>query len=146
MRIGIFDREANGFVDKATCVHCCVVKELNGEIRKFWPWPGADYVKQMLDYLNSFDVLIAHNGIGYDFPLLRKLYGWEFKGKRVDTLIMSRLLNPKRIVPFNCPDKKIGPHSLAAWGYRVGRGKPEHNDWENFSEAMLHRCTEDVEI
>ncbi len=146
MRIGIFDLEANGFVDKATRVHCCVVKELNGEIRKFWPWPGADYVKQMLDYLNSFDVLIAHNGIGYDFPLLRKLYGWEFKGKRVDTLIMSRLLNPKRIVPFNCPDKKIGPHSLAAWGYRVGRGKPEHNDWENFSEAMLHRCTEDVEI
>jgi hypothetical protein len=59
---------------------------------------------------------------------------------------MSRLLNPKRIVPFNCPDRGLGPHSLGAWGYRVGRGKPDHDDWENFSEEMLHRCTEDVEI
>jgi hypothetical protein len=87
-----------------------------------------------------------HNGLGYDWPLLKKLYGYEFKGKKVDTLVMSRLLNPKRLLPFNCPNKKIGPHSIEAWGYRVGRGKPEHSDWENFSEEMLHRCTEDVEI
>jgi len=146
MRIGIFDLEANGLLDTATRVHCGVIKEKGQEPRKFWPWPGGDYVQQMLEYLDSFDVLIAHNGIGYDFPLLKKLYGWEYKGKKVDTLIMSRLLNPKRLVPFNAVDKKIGPHSIAAWGYRVGRGKPDHDDWENFSEEMLHRCTEDVEI
>jgi DNA polymerase-1 len=58
---------------------------------------------------------------------------------------MSRLLNPKRLSPFHCPNKKA-PHSIEAWGYRVGRGKPEHSDWEVFSEAMLHRCAEDVEI
>ena len=146
MRIGIFDLEANGFLNEATRVHCCSVKVYKGEMRKFWPWPGNDYVKQFLEYLDSFDVLIAHNGIGYDFPLLKRLYNWEFKGKIVDTLIMSRLLNPKRLVPFNCPNKSAGPHSLEAWGYRVGRGKPEHNDWENFSEDMLFRNSEDVEI
>lgn len=146
MRIGLFDIEANGFLHQATRMHCGVIKTLNGEVRQFWPWPGGDFVKQFLDYLDSFDVLIAHNGIGYDFPLLKKLYGWTYKGKVVDTLIMSRLLNPKRLVPFNCANKKAGPHSLEAWGYRVGRGKPEHNDWEVFSEEMLHRCTEDVEI
>ena len=146
MRIGLFDIEANGFLHQATRMHCGVVKTLNGEVRQFWPWPGGDFVKQFLDYLDSFDVLIAHNGIGYDFPLLKKLFNWTYKGKVVDTLIMSRLLNPKRLVPFNCANKKAGPHSLEAWGYRVGRGKPEHNDWEVFSEEMLHRCTEDVEI
>jgi len=147
MRIGLFDLEANGLLDTATKLHCCVVKDKNsGEIRKFWPWEGADYIKQLLDYLQSFDVLISHNGIGYDFPLLKKLFKWEYHGKKVDTLIMSRILNPKRIVPFNCLDKRVAPHSIQAWGYRVGRGKPEHNDWEVFSEAMLHRCTEDVEI
>ena len=146
MRIGLFDLEANGFLNQATRVHCGVVKELNGESRQFWPWPGADFIKQLLEYLDSFDVLIAHNGIGYDFPLLKKLYGWEYKGKVVDTLIMSRLLNPKRLVPFNCANKKAGPHSIEAWGYRVGRGKPEHNDWEKYSPEMLHRCAEDVEI
>jgi DNA polymerase I-like protein with 3'-5' exonuclease and polymerase domains len=147
MRIGFFDLEANGLLDTVTKMHCCVVKDkATNEVRKFWPWVGGDYVKQMLEYLESFDVLIAHNALGYDFPLLKQLYGWEYKGKKVDTLIMSRLLNPKRQVPFNCPDKGIGPHGIQAWGYRVGRGKPEHNDWEVFSEAMLHRCTEDVEI
>lgn len=142
MRIGLFDLEANGLLYSATHVHCGVVKEKGGKLTKFRP----NEVKALLAHLDSFDILIAHNGIGYDFPLLKKLYGWTFKGKIVDTLIMSRLLDPKRMVPFNCANKKAGPHSIEAWGYRVGRGKPEHNDWENFSEEMLHRCSEDVEI
>lgn len=142
MKVGLFDLEANGFLNQATRVHCGVVKVLGGALKKFRP----HQVQQLLDYLDTFDVLIAHNGIGYDFPLLKKLYGWEYKGKKVDSLIMSRLLNPKRIVPYSCPNKKCGPHSIEAWGWRVGRGKPEHNDWENFSEDMLHRCSEDTEI
>lgn len=101
---------------------------------------------QCYNIFDTTDVLIFHNGIGYDFPLLEKLYGYHYKGKIIDTLLMSRLQNPKRTVPYNCPNKKAGPHSVEAWGYRVGRGKPEHHDWENYSDAMLHRCTEDVEI
>lgn len=142
MKIGLFDVEANGFLRQATKVHCGAVKVKGGEIKQFRP----HQITELLSYLETFDVLIAHNGIGYDFPLLKKLYNWTFKGKIVDTLIMSRLLNPKRIVPFNCLNKKAGPHSIEAWGYRVGRGKPEHNDWENFSEEMMHRCSEDTEI
>lgn len=143
MRIGVFDLEANGLLQDATTVHCGVVKDRTSKkVTQFSP----TQVRELLKYLETFDILIAHNGIGYDFPLLKKLYKWEFKGKIVDTLIMSRLLNPKRIVPFNCLDKGVGPHSIAAWGYRVGRGKPEHDDWENYSPEMLHRCTEDVEI
>lgn len=142
MKVGLFDIEGNGLLDTITTVHCGVVKERGGLIAKFRPTE----IHAFLRHLETFDVLIAHNGIGYDFPVLSKLYGWEFKGKKVDTLIMSRLLDPKRMVPFNCPDKDIGPHGLEAWGYRVGRGKPSHDDWENFSEEMLHRCTEDVEI
>lgn len=141
MKVGFFDLEGNGLLDTITKVHCVVVKHKD-ELVKFRP----HQIKEALEHLQSFDVLIAHNGIGYDFPVLRKLFKWEFKGKKVDTLVMSRLLDPKRMVPFNCLNKKAGPHSLEAWGYRVGRGKPEHEDWENFSEEMLHRCSEDVEI
>ncbi len=146
LNIGIFDIEANGLLREATKMHCGSIKAYRGAMHKFSPLSGEDFVKEFLEHLDTFDVLIAHNGIGYDFPLLKKLYGWEFKGKIVDTLIMSRLLSPNRLVPFNCPNKKAGPHSLESWGYRVGRGKPEHDDWENFSEAMLHRNSEDVEI
>jgi DNA polymerase III epsilon subunit-like protein len=143
MKVGFFDLEANGFLQQATHVHCGVVKVAKSdEIKKFNP----QQVPELLKYLDTFDVLIAHNGIGYDFPLLKKLYNWTFKGKVVDTLIMSRLLKPNRILPYHCLDRKVGPHSLAAWGYRVGRGKPDHDDWENYSPDMLHRCTEDVEI
>lgn len=142
MRIAFGDLESNGFLENATRVHCGVFKELNGGVHKFRP----DQIDEMLAYLDTVDVLIMHNGIGYDWPLLKKLYDYEYEGKKVDTLIMSRLLNPKRQVPFMCPNKKAGPHSIEAWGWRVGRGKPEHNDWEVFSEEMLHRCAEDVEI
>lgn len=143
MRIYVGDLEANGLLETATTVHCGVFKNrATGEVVKFIP----SQIRQMLQFLETVDVLIMHNGLGYDWPLLKKLYGFTYKGKKVDTLIMSRLLDPKRMVPFNCPDKGVGPNSIEAWGYRVGRGKPQHDDWENFSEEMLHRCTEDVEI
>jgi hypothetical protein len=143
MKIVFGDLEANGFLDTVTTAWCGVFKDLNTkEVVKFRP----HQMKEMLDFLDTVDVLIMHNELGYDLPLLKKLFNYEYKGKKVDTLVMSRLLNPKRIVPFNCPNKKCGPHSIEAWGYRVGRGKPEHNDWMQFSEDMLHRCSEDVEI
>lgn len=142
MKICVGDLEANGFLRQATHVHCGVFKDITTkEVVKFRP----HQIKEMLEYMDTIDVLIMHNGLGYDWPLLKRLYNYEYPGKKVDTLVMSRLYNPKRQSPYNCPNKKA-PHSIEAWGYRVGRGKPEHNDWENFSEAMLHRCTEDVEI
>ena len=39
-----------------------------------------------------------------------------------------------------------GKHNLAVWGEYLGVKKPEHEDWLNFSEDMLHRCREDVRI
>ena len=143
-RVFIGDLEANGLLDTATVIHCGVFKNINtGDVEKFRP----TQIKEMLKFLDTVDVLIMHNGEGYDWPLLEKLHGYIYKGQRVDTLLMSRLLNPKRPLPFNMPKgTKAGPHSVAAWGYRVGRGKPEHEDWAVFSEAMLHRCSEDVEI
>lgn len=143
-RVWIGDLESDGLLDTATKVWCGVFKNINtGEIVKFTP----DEIPRMLKWMTQqTDVLIFHNGIGFDMPLLKKLYGYTYSGILIDTLIMSRILRPKRMLPFNCHNKTIGPHSVEAWGYRVGRGKPEHNDWMQFSEDMLHRCSEDVEI
>lgn len=142
MKVVFGDLEANGLLDTATRVWCGVFKDLNTkEVVKFRP----NQIREMLAFLDGCDVLIMHNGIGYDFPVLEKLYGWKFKGKKVDTLLMSRLLNPKRMLPPLCPPG-VFPHSIEAWGFRVGRGKPAHDEWDVFSEEMLHRCSEDVEI
>ena len=144
VRVWVFDLEGDGLLNEITQVWCGVFKNIHtGEVRKF----GPDRIPSMILFMhNETDVLIAHNGIGYDFPVLKKLYNYTYKGKVVDTLLMSRLQSPNRRLPFNCPNKKTGPHSVEAWGWRVGRGKPEHNDWSQFSDEMLHRCSEDVEI
>lgn len=143
MRIAVADIEADGLLDSATRVWCLAFKDITtGDTISF----GPEEVKEGIDYMDSLDVCIMHNGIGYDWPLLEKLYGYQYKGSKVDTLVMSRLLDPKRTIPPNCPNRRVGPHSIEAWGWRVGRGKPEHNDWTQFSEEMLHRCREDVEI
>ena len=141
--IVVGDLEADGLLSEATRVWCGVFIEVEtGRKQSF----GPDQVPEMLAYMDTCSVLVFHNGVGYDFPLLKRLYGYEYKGVVVDTLLMSRLQDPERRLPFNCPNKKAGPHSIEAWGYRVGRGKPEHDDWTQYTPEMLHRCGEDTEI
>lgn len=143
MRIFVGDLEADGLLDTATRVWCGSFKDI--KTNKMFSF-GPDQISEMLRFMDDIDVLIMHNGIGYDWPLLEKLYRYKFKGKKVDTLIMSRLLNPQRVIPPNCLNRHAGPHSVEAWGYRVGRGKPEHDEWDRYSPEMLHRNQEDVEI
>jgi hypothetical protein len=143
VKVRVFDTEANNLYPAVTVCHCGVFTSLDGkEVDKFPPERQQD----MLRFMDTCDVLIGHNVIGYDFPMLKKVCGYVFKGKVVDTLLMSRALNPKRFLPPHAKDRRAGPHSIYAWGVRVGVDKPEHEDWENYSPEMLHRCTEDVEI
>ena len=129
--IMVFDLEANGLLEDATQLWCGVAYW-----RDEWyeaTWPNEDY---FIEILNSATYICGHNIIDYDLPLLEKLYGWCPDARVLDTLVLSRLLNPER----------SGGHSLDSWGQRVGVGKPVHEDWTTFSEDMLHRCKEDVKI
>lgn len=143
-KVRVFDLEANGL--SPTKIHCMVFSSLDGkEVDKFRP----HQMKEAVAFMDSCSVLMGHNILSYDLPAVKKVLGYEFKGKKVDTLLMSRLQNPNREVPVLArkdPKASRSPHGLGCWGYRVGRGKPEHEDWENFSEEMLHRCAEDVAI
>lgn len=143
MIVLVFDMEANGLLDEVTKIHCGSFRNLEGKlVASFRPHE----IEDMLKFLDGVDVLIGHNILGYDLPALLKVHGYRFKGKKVDTLVMSRVLNPKRTLPVSAVNRKAGPHSLYAWGVRVGVDKPEHEDWENFSEAMMHRNVEDTKI
>lgn len=141
-RIGIFDTETNGLLPSVTKIHCSVVKDIDSnEIRKFTP----ETIDLLPEYLNNFVSLIGHNCIAYDFPVLRKIFGYEYLGRKIDTLLISRLQRPNRKAPPNAPPGTF-PHSVEGWGYRLGRGKVSFDAWEEYSPGMLHRCTEDVEI
>ena len=156
----VFDLEADGFKLEATQVHCGVFINVDTqEIRKFRP----NQIEQMLQFMDTCTVLIGHNVIDYDFGLLNRLHGYKFNGRVIDTVILSRMLYPSIQVPQQMkddhetlnkelkrqekkPKKLSGAHSLEAWGYRLKRGKVEHEDWSTFTEDMMYRCTEDVHI
>lgn len=137
----IFDAEADGFLEHATVVWCISAKDIDtGTMVSF----GPNQIDEALSYLSKAEVLIGHNIIGYDLPLFKKLYNFEYNGELIDTLVVSRALKSDRLLPRGYRGNKS--HSLEAWGYRVGRGKPDHKDWSRFTPEMLHRNTEDVEI
>ena len=81
-------------------------------------------------------ILVAHNGIAFDFPVLNKVWGLKIKLHQVlDTLVLSRLLNPTRT-----------KHSLAAWGEDLGFRKTEFNQFDQYSEEMRQYCINDVKV
>lgn len=128
----VFDLEANGLFGTATKVWCIVCKDLRtDEVVKFTP----SEIEEGLEYLSKAKILIGHNICGYDLPLLEQLYRFVPNGKIRDTLCMSKLFFPER-----------PSHSLDSYGKEFKRFKPVHEDWSVYSEEMLHRCSEDVEI
>ena len=127
----VFDTEANGLVNEITQFWCICIYD--GEtMYKYY----KDTLEDGVRHLHNYDgPIMAHNAHGFDIPALQKLYPW-FKPKFVlDSLICSQMLYPD-----------IGLHGMKAWGERLGRAKPNHDDWTQFSDEMLHRCTEDVMI
>ena len=131
----VFDIEANGLFFEADTIWCIVAIDENDKVYSFKP----DKIKEGIEFLQSADKLIGHNIIGYDIPVIKKLYNIDLHktSKVLDTLVLSRISNPVR----------EGGHSIEKWGYRLGGvQKQQHDDWSKFSEEMLSRCIKDVKI
>jgi len=80
---------------------------------------------------------VFHNGIGFDLPVLKKLWDVEFtKESIVDTLVLSRLAEPSR----------SGGHSLRNWGNTLGFPKGDHSDWSCLTPEMIDYCIRDTEV
>jgi len=124
----VFDIETDDL--DATKVWCIVAKEVDGTTYKF----GPDELEDGLDLLRSAKTLIGHNIIGFDLPVLKKLFNFTYSGKIIDTLVMSRLYNPIR----------ENGHSLKTWGYRLGIPKQEQPEFDNYTPQMLDYCVQDV--
>lgn len=165
MKTFICDIEANGLYDTVSQVHCIVIKEKGTKnVRTYYDnnrialpnLPRTGTILEGIAALEKADCVVGHNFIDYDIRVIKKLYpDFKFDIKKIrDTLIRSYLSNPHRERHPNCPPTKptvdgrkpIGAHSLENFGYVVGRGKVEHEDWITFTSEMLHRCVEDVQI
>lgn len=99
----------------------------------------------MLEYLGD-DGVCGHNVIGFDAPMLQKVWGVIIDPtKLVDTLVMSRLYKPDIEMVCIEGQKAPSPHSLEAWGIRLGDHKIRFTDFDaGWSEEMAQYCEQDV--
>ena len=148
----IFDIETDGFLDKLTTIHCIAVMNADDKTQT-WVY-GPDSIEKGVQQLQTASELIAHNGICFDIPAIKKVFP-EFSTDEVtvtDTLVLSRLIRPDlRNDDFSSslPKKMHGSHSLKAWGERLGVKKGdfgETTDWSVWTQEMQDYCEQDVVV
>lgn len=145
----VFDMETDGLWYDVTKMHCAVFYDI--DTKKYYTVKKIENVVKMLE---KCTFLIGWNIISYDLPVIKKLTGYEYRGEKFDGVLLSRELyknrpvHPQMKLDYEAAKKKLdGPHSLAAWGYHVGIGKVEIDDWSNLSfEEYAKRCKFDVDI
>mgnify|MGYP003333908478 CR=1 FL=1 len=146
----IFDLESDGLYDVVSVIHCIVIYDIGAEQTFTY---GPDRITAALDHLATADVLIGHNIIFYDLPVLQKLHSFVCKSRIVDTLICTRLIWPKEVLYDldteqypQVPEKNRGSASLKTWGWRLATHKIEFKDFSEYSQEMLDYCVQDVVV
>jgi len=154
----LFDIETDNFVEHLTKIHCIAALNVDQPDQR-WSF-GPDKINDGIELLQSASELIAHNGICFDIPAIKKLYPSFSTHEMVvtDTLVLSRLLhadmkNEDADRAFtgktDFPKKYLGSHSLKAWGYRLGALKGdfgETTDWSEWTPEMQSYCEQDVTV
>lgn len=146
----IADIETDGLLDECTKIHSLVIEDFDtGEIFSCADQPGYLSVETGLRKLLEADVIVFHNGIKFDLPvidklyLIEKMYSWCVldPNKVFDTLTCSRLIwsdladrdwAKLRSKSLDMAPTLAGSHSLEAWGYRMGLMK---GDYAKIKEA-----------
>ena len=166
--MAVFDLETNGLLKNATRIHCisCYWQESDSyesyndekyaEDPKDLPMASNHSITTALGYLEVADVLVGHNIIGFDIPIIKSIYSWfNPRGIIVDTLLLSRLYHPnlfdidKLRNWKHMPLQLYGSHSLEAYGYRLGEYKgnfAKNTDWKEWSQDMQDYCVQDVVV
>lgn len=102
----------------------------------FYPYRSAAEVTRFASYISGCSLVIGHNLLGYDGPVIRKCLGVEIPHSRcLDTLILSKLIDYPRV-----------GHSVADYGEEFNLEKIEFNDFSKYSECMETYCRRDVDI
>jgi len=163
MSLIIADLESDGLYSEwepeaATRIDCLVL-DIDGAVS------GVD----MTFFPKDGDVVVFHNGIDYDLPMLKKFWGWgyavgpdEWRGravKHVDTMLLSKTINPDLKLPKGFAEKwkpsytgerLPGPHSLEVWAYRLKLQKPKLVYGDKMGkvpyEVVVAQATADVQI
>ena len=127
----VFDIETTLNADKIWCIIC-------KHDKTYYQFTDGKNLHRFEDFAKQTKEFIGHNIIGFDVPVVNKLFGKDLFAncKITDTLVLSRLLNP--VID--------GGHSLKNWGTKLGQAKIEFEQFEYLSDDMLKYCRNDVEL
>ena len=143
----VFDLETDGLLNDLTKIHCLVIYDSDTDTTIVYNDQGNEEpIVRGVQRLEDADVIVGHNVIAFDIPVIRKIYPWFMPTAFVlDTLLLSRLyhtdileIDKKRSIQ-NMPLQVYGKHSLESYGYRLGEYKGEFGkttDWQDWSPEM----------
>jgi len=152
----LFDIESTGLLRVGSTIHCIVMRDMDTvEEAQVFDYKPERAVIQGVKKLEQADVLIGHNIISYDIPLLKEQFpSFTPRGQMLDTLVLSRLFYPHiadrdfERRPKNMPQRLYGRHSLEAWGHRLKCYKGDYGKyegaWDNYSPELLDYCVQDT--
>ena len=161
----VFDLETNGLLRNATRIHCATLYWIEEDQTETYnderysiqakELPMANRsITTAITNLSVADTVVGHNILGFDLPLIKKLYPFfKYPPIIIDTLLLSRLYHPnlldidKKNEWKDMPTKLYGSHSLEAYGYRLGEHKGDYGktaDWSKWSQEMEDYCKQDV--
>ena len=149
----IFDLETDGLYHQATKIHTIAIYDLDK--KKMYSFNKHEVIKG-IKMLHK-QVVIGHNIVKFDLPVIQKFYPWFTWKKAIDTLILATFAYPDigRTIDDNLIEKKKlpralrGKYSLEAFGYRLGELKgtfAKTTDWQEWSPAMQKYCIQDVKV
>jgi len=153
----IFDLETNGLLHDVTRIHCLGIYDAETDQTLVYNDEGdTEPLTRGIQRLEDADLIVGHNIINYDIPVIRKLYPWfQNMGRVLDTLVLSRVCHADILKTDqkrkwkHMPLQLYGRHSLEAYGYRLGEYKGsfgKDTDWQEWSQEMQDYMVQDVVV
>lgn len=129
----IFDIETDGLLQKVTKIHCLSYEIHDNKTVIKGTLTDTTLIKE---FILAQTVLVGHNIVRYDVPVLEKLLDIKVTANLIDTLGLSWYLESYR-----------EKHGLEEYGEEFSIPKVKIQDWQNLNlEDYIKRCERDVEI
>lgn len=159
-----FDTETNGLLPELHTMHCLGVIDMRTD-EEFYFGPAvpamhrrasptlcnpAGTVEEGVRAIQEARLLVAHNGIDFDYKAIEMLYPW-FKrpAKSWDSMVTAKVIWPYDVLAgpdFDrqkrglMPMQMVKRHSLKAWGYRLGDNKEDYQGDLDIADPDLRKA------
>lgn len=160
-KVVLADIEANGLMPMADTIWCICAKVL-GDPTVYSFLGKDDFISWFND--EGVDVLVFHNGLGFDFQCMREVWGLPFSVGQTDSFNGKpiTIIDTFQTSMFLNADRRWG-HSIEKWGDHLGEPKmdfrralieagalspdaPDGAEFEQFHPLMVTYCSQDVRV